>query len=78
MLITTDCTVHTAEAISVRGSFFGRGSGQTWMDNVHCSSSESLLQMCHSTSNRTIVWGAHNCGSSHSKDAGVLCLGKSY
>ncbi|XP_049329680.1 scavenger receptor cysteine-rich type 1 protein M130-like isoform X6 [Astyanax mexicanus] len=49
-------------------SYFGSASGPIWMDNVHCSGSESTLRNCESAG-----WGKHNCD--HSKDAGVICSG---
>ena len=42
------------------------GSGQIWLDNVHCKGSEKNLSTCSHDE-----WGGHNCG--HSEDAGVEC-----
>ncbi|KAI4878387.1 hypothetical protein NFI96_005373 [Prochilodus magdalenae] len=47
---------------------FGEGLGQTWMDEVDCSGSESTLKNCTSQG-----WGEHDCG--HGEDAGVICSG---
>ncbi|KAF5894521.1 deleted in malignant brain tumors 1 protein-like, partial [Clarias magur] len=45
---------------------FGRGSGQIWMDNVHCSGRESTIAHCTHRG-----FGSHNCN--HGEDAGVTC-----
>ena len=42
------------------------GSGQIWLDDVHCTGSEKKLSSCSHNG-----WGNHNCD--HSKDAGVEC-----
>uniref|UniRef100_A0AAY5EHY3 SRCR domain-containing protein n=1 Tax=Electrophorus electricus TaxID=8005 RepID=A0AAY5EHY3_ELEEL len=51
---------------AVHNAHFGPGSGQTWMDNVDCSGSESTLKNC-----RSAGWGVTNCR--HTEDAGVRC-----
>ena len=35
---------------------FGQGSGTIWMDDVHCSGTESELSVCPFNG-----WGTHNC-----------------
>ncbi|NXU87063.1 MARCO protein, partial [Xiphorhynchus elegans] len=42
------------------------GTGQIWLDDVHCSGTESSISDCTKRD-----WGTHNC--SHREDAGVEC-----
>ncbi|XP_051543862.1 deleted in malignant brain tumors 1 protein-like [Myxocyprinus asiaticus] len=46
--------------------YFGQGSGQIWMDNVHCKSNDTKLMKCEFNG-----WGIHEC--EHIEDAGVIC-----
>ncbi|XP_008118996.1 macrophage receptor MARCO isoform X1 [Anolis carolinensis] len=42
------------------------GSGQIWLDDVHCTGNENTIVSCPKR-----IWGQHNCG--HDEDAGVQC-----
>ena len=53
-----------AGAISVRGAFFGPGSGDIQRTNFGCRGNEERLTNCNSTSPLFCT---------HSKDAGVIC-----
>lgn len=56
-------------ALSAPGSaHFGPGMDPIWLDDVHCTGTESNLTKCGLNN-----WGEHNCG--HSEDAGVVCSG---
>lgn len=54
---------------SLKGAYFGQGTGPIWMYNVWCRGYENSLLEC-----RRAQFGIHNCY--HSKDAGVVCGGK--
>ena len=49
-------------------SRYGIGTGQIWLDDIHCSGKERHIGEC---SHRG--WGVHNCG--HSEDVAVSCGG---
>ena len=49
-------------------SHFGGGSGETWLDGVACTGSESRISDCSHNG-----WGVEDCG--HTEDAGVECGG---
>ena len=44
----------------------GRGSGQIWIDNIHCSGYELHIDECNHGG-----WGNHDCA--HNEDASVEC-----
>ncbi|XP_067413335.1 soluble scavenger receptor cysteine-rich domain-containing protein SSC5D [Emydura macquarii macquarii] len=45
---------------------FGQGTGQIWLDDVHCKGTEKTLQNCAHR-----VWGYHDC--THREDVSVVC-----
>jgi hypothetical protein len=47
---------------------FGGGSGNVWLEYVHCNGGENSLEMCNHNG-----WGRPWC--SHDYDAGVICDG---
>ena len=54
-------------AIAYRhNAYYGKGSGQIWLDNVNCTGTEGTIRNCLHRG-----WGIHNCY--HSEDAGVKC-----
>uniref|UniRef100_UPI00404114E6 antigen WC1.1-like precursor n=1 Tax=Danio rerio TaxID=7955 RepID=UPI00404114E6 len=50
-----------------KSSYFGKGSGKTWISNLWCTGSESSLMSC-----RFNGWGI---SAEHTRDAGVVCSG---
>ena len=46
---------------------YGPGTGHIWLDNVHCSGTESDIALCSHS-----AWGDVNC--SHSEDVSVSCI----
>ena len=49
-----------------RWATHGRGSGQIWIDNIHCSGYELHIDECNHGG-----WGNHDCA--HYEDASVEC-----
>jgi len=49
-----------------RNAFYGRGSGEIWLDDLNCVGTERSILNC---SHRG--WGIEDCG--HHEDAGVKC-----
>ena len=52
----------------IRYAYFGLGTGQIWLDNLHCTGSETHLVNC-----RHNGFGMHDCR--HYEDAGLFCEG---
>jgi len=46
---------------------YGRGSGPIWLDDLHCTGTESQLASC-----RHNGWGRNNCG--HHEDVSIQCV----
>ena len=57
---------HFIGALSVRGAFFGAGSGAIYVANARCTGTEERLLDC-----RLLYSGDFSC--SHFEDAGVIC-----
>lgn len=60
----------SSSTAAVKGTaYFGAGTGQIWMDDLHCDGTELSLDTCHFR-----PWGTNNCG--HNEDLSVICTGK--
>ena len=56
----------TSNAVAYYESYFGRGTGNIWLDGIECTGSENELLNCSHD-----VIGIHDCA--HADDASVLC-----
>ena len=56
--------------IARNGAYFGRGTGETFMDYVDCIGNEESFFACHYHQRG---WGYHYGNRDHSRDAGVKC-----
>ena len=48
------------------GNTYGNGTGPIWLDNVHCTGTETHIFDCHHGG-----WASHNCG--HDEDVSIRC-----
>ena len=58
-------------AAAIHRAFYGRGSGQVWIDNLDCAGTEETIRNCTHRG-----WGIEDC--SHSEDASVNCTAGKY
>ena len=65
--VSANVKTTTTGSVAFSSSAFGRGDGPIAMSHLKCTGNESLLEDCPSGS-------PSSC--SHSRDAGVRCLGK--
>ena len=56
---------------AIHRAFYGRGSGQVWMDNLHCTGTEGTIRNCSHNG-----WGIGDCH--HGEDASVNCTAGKY
>ena len=60
---------YITDDLAILHSSYGAGSGQIWLDDVACTSSNTKLLQCSSS-----PIGFHSC--SHTDEAGVKCEGR--
>ncbi|XP_050394984.1 neurotrypsin, partial [Patella vulgata] len=65
-VVCRDLGFHPDGAVVRKGSHFGQGSGQIWLDKVKCNGSEAVLANCEHNG-----FGQATCG--HANDVSVIC-----
>jgi len=60
-----DYNVHRYGGVFL-GNRYGAGTGQIWLDGVHCNGIETSITDCGHNG-----WGIHDCG--HNEDVSISC-----
>ena len=60
------CMMLGAPGVQSSQTFYGKGNGPIWLDNVMCDGDEESIADC-----KFPGWGKHDC--SHQHDVGLSC-----